>query len=399
MSFAASQASWWRRLFGRSPAPRRGYRDPFEHGLFPVGVPTHDLGLRRLFDLSSVLLMLECRPGDRVLDLGAGSGFSSEMLARFGYHVIAIDPDLRALSHNRERPSYDPTRIDGTVNVVGSLAEALPFTDNAFDGIVGLNVLHHVPDVAQVTRELARVLRPGGRAVFCEPGLEHLDAPETRRAIAEHGENDQPFDVLAFLAEARTMGFSRACISATLQSPLRLVPIEEIELFASGKHHHPPFTERGVLDEIHRRHAFAMLEREGARERTSRFPGILRREIEVDGIPARLVRGKTYRATARVKNTGDTRWLAEKDPMGGFVTVGCKFANEAGRVVCDTAGRTFLPSDVRPNGAAVVEIELPVPNDLTTGPHELRFDTVNEMVCWFSDLPDNPPYVCRVTIE
>ena len=65
-------------------------------------MPTHDLGLRRLFDLSSVLLMLECRPGDRVLDLGAGSGFSSEMLARFGYHVIAIDPDLRALSHNRQ---------------------------------------------------------------------------------------------------------------------------------------------------------------------------------------------------------------------------------------------------------------------------------------------------------
>jgi SAM-dependent methyltransferase len=384
---------------GGRPRIRRGYRDPFEHGLFPVGVPTHDLGLRRLFDLSTVLLMLECRPGDRVLDLGAGSGFSSEMLARFGYDVVAIDPDLRALAHNRRRTSYDPTRIDGTIRVVGSLAEHLPFADAVFDGLVGLNVLHHVPDLPLATREFARVLRPGARAVFCEPGLEHLEAAETKRAIAEHGENDQPFDVLAFLAGARAMGFARACISATLQSPLRLVPIEEIELFASGRHHHPPLTERGVLEEVHRRHAFAVIVREGERERTSRAPGVLRRDIRVDGIPAKLVRGRTYRATARVTNLGDTRWLSEQSPLGGFVTVGCKFAHQTGRIANESAGRTFLNSDVRPNESAFVDIKLKVPADLEPGPYELRFDTVNEMVCWFSDLPDNPPHVCRVTVE
>lgn len=391
--------NWFKRLSARRREPQRGYRDPFEHGLFPVGVPTHDLGVRRLFDLASVLLMLECRPGDRVLDLGAGSGFSSEMLARLGYHVVAIDPDLRALDQNRRRPSFDPTRIDGTVAVVGSLAEDLPFADAVFHGIVGLNVLHHVPDLPRAIREFARVLRPAARAVFCEPGLEHLDTAETRRAIAEHGENDRPFDVMAFLRDARGLGFSRACISATLQSPLRLVPIEEMALFASGKHHHPPLTEQGVVDEIHRRHAFAMIVRDGERERTSRFPGILRREIAVEGMASRLARGKTYRATIRVRNTGDTRWIAEGSPMGGFVTVGCKFAHPSGRVVCDTAGRTFFSSDVRPGESASVVMSLPVPTDLEPGPYELRFDTVNEMVCWFSDLPDNPPHVCQVTVE
>lgn len=381
------------------PLPRRGYRDPFAHGLFPVGVPTHDVGLRRLFDLSTVLVFLGCRPGDRVLDLGAGSGFSSEMLARFGYDVVAIDPDLQALAYNRRRPSFDPTRIDGTVRVVGSLAEDLPFADASFDGLAGLNVLHHVPDLDRATREFARVLRPGARAVFCEPGLEHLDNPETKRAIAEHGENDQPFDVLAFLTAARGLGFSYASISATLMSDARLVPIEEVELFASGRHHQPQLTERGVLDEIHRRHAFAMLVREGQRERTSRFPGVLRREIEVQGVPASLVRGKSYRVTARVKNTGDTRWVAEASPLGGYVTVGCKFANSTGRVVQDTAGRTLLRSDVRPDGEATVEMTLPVPREIEPGDYELRFDTVNEMVCWFSDLPENPPCVCRVRVE
>jgi SAM-dependent methyltransferase len=68
-------------------------RDPFADGLFPVCVATHDVGVRRLFDLATVLMLLDCRPGGRVLDLGAGSGFSSEMLARLGYDVVALDPD------------------------------------------------------------------------------------------------------------------------------------------------------------------------------------------------------------------------------------------------------------------------------------------------------------------
>ena len=64
-------------------------------------VATHDLGVRRLFDLATVLMLLDCRPGDRVLDLGAGSGFSSEMLARLGYDVVAVDPDHASAGNNR----------------------------------------------------------------------------------------------------------------------------------------------------------------------------------------------------------------------------------------------------------------------------------------------------------
>jgi SAM-dependent methyltransferase len=389
---------WW--TSRRSPPPpARGPRDPFAHGLFPVGVPTHDLGLRRLFDLSTVLLMLECRPGDRVLDLGAGSGFSSEMLARFGYHVVAIDPDLQALKYNRQRPSFDAARIDGTVTVVGSTAEDLPFADGTFDGLVGLNVLHHVPDLPRATREFARVLRPGTRAVFCEPGLEHLEAPETKRAIAEHGENDQPFDVMAFLEGARTLGFSQAFFSATLQPPLRLVPVWDIELFASGQHPTPTLTERGVVEEIHRRHAFAMMIRDGERERTSRFPGVLRRDIVVDSVPATMHRGESYRLVAHVTNVGDTRWLAAASPMGGYVTVGCKFVQPSGRVMNDRAGRTTILHDVRPGERITVSIALAVPRELAPGEYELRFDTVNELVCWFSDLPDNPPFVAKVRVQ
>jgi SAM-dependent methyltransferase len=395
-----SLLGWWTsRRSTSTPTPARGHRDPFAHGLFPVCVPTHDLGLRRLFDLSTALLMLECRPGDRVLDLGAGSGFSSEMLARFGYQVVAIDPDLQALRYNRQRPSFDPTRIDGRVAVVGSTAEDLPFADASFDGLVGLNVLHHVPDLPRATREFARVLRLGARAVFCEPGLEHLEAPETKRAIAEHGENDQPFDVMAFLEGARPLGFSQAFFSATLQPSLRLVPVWDVELFASGQHPTRTLTEAGVVEEIHRRHAFAMMIRDGERERTSRVPGVLRREITVAPVPATLVRGRSYRFRAEIKNVGDSRWLAQPSPMGGYVTVGCKFVLPNGRVANDRIGRTMIPHDLRPGETASVDVVLAIPPELDAGEYELRFDTVNEMVCWFSDLPENPPFTVNVRVD
>jgi SAM-dependent methyltransferase len=390
---------WVRDLVRARQRPQVRARDAFAHGLFPVGVATHDLGIRRLFELATVLSLLRCRPGDRVLDLGAGSGFSSEMLARLGYAVVAVDPDLTALGHNRCRVTFDAGRIDGTVIVVNGLAEDLPFGTAAFDGVVGLNVLHHVPDLARTTRELARVLKPGGHAVFCEPGLDHLESRQTQRAIAEYGENDQPFDALAFLQQARASGFARASLSATLHPSQRLVPIEEVAVFASGQHTHPHLTERGVLEELHRRLAFAVLVREGARELTSRAPGVLRAQLHVDGIPARLVRGKTYRATARVTNLGDTRWLAMPSRLGGFVTVGCKITNEAGRLVIDTLGRTFFAADVLPGATVTVDVSMKLPKTLSPGAYELRFDLVDELICWFSDLPDNVPHTVRVVVE
>ena len=373
-------------------------RDVYAHGLFPVCVATHDLGLLRLFDLSTVLLLLGCQPGDRVLDLGAGPGFSSEMLARLGYDVVAADPDVKALVVNRQRPSFDASRIDGTVSVVGSIAECLPFAAQTFDGIVGLNVLHHVSDLPAVASELARVLKPGAHAVFCEPGLEHLDKAETQRAIVDHGEDDRPFDVIAFLHHARSCGFAQANISATLIPPLRVVPVEDVDLFASGQHPRPHLRESGVLQEVHRCRAYAMLVRDGEREKTSRHPGVLQAEIVVDGVPNRLERSRVYHVTARVQNRGDTRWLATPSALGGFVTVGCKFAHRGGRVVADAAGRSFLAADVPPGGSARVEVTLPVPADLEPGEYEVRFDLVNELVCWFSDLPSNTAYIRDITI-
>jgi SAM-dependent methyltransferase len=373
--------------------------DVFAAGRFPVCPATHDQGLRWLFDLSTVLLLLDCRPGDRVLDLGAGSGFSSEMLARLGYDVVALDPDRGALANNRRRPAFDRSRIAGTVTVAQGVAEGLPFANRAFDGAVCMNVLHHLPDLAGIARELARVLKPGCRVGFCEPGLDHLQAPETVRAVTEHGEQDRPFDAIAFLRTAQANGFREAMLSATLQSPLRLLPVDEIDLYRGGRHPRPHLTPDGVLEELHRRHAYGMLVRDGEKPKTSRHPGRLAAALEADGLPSHAARGAGVAISLRAVNTGDTVWLAAVSAVGGSVSAGCKLLTVDGRLIDDTLGRTPIDRDVAPGGGTRVDVRFDVPRHLTPGRYLLRADLVDEFVCWFSDLPWNTAPTVEIDVS
>jgi len=99
-------------------------------------------------------------PGERVLDLAAGTGTSSVPLARAGAIVTAADRSVGMVSVGQ-------VRHPGLQFVVAD-AEALPFEDASFDAVTisfGLRNVQH-PDVA--LREMWRVVRPGGRLVVCE---------------------------------------------------------------------------------------------------------------------------------------------------------------------------------------------------------------------------------------
>lgn len=372
--------------------------DPYASGRFPFSAHTHAAGQRLLFDIATLLMVLDCRPGDRVLDLGAGAGFSSEMLARFGYDVVAVDPDRQMLSCNRDRVTFDRSRIDGRVQVIQGTAEDLPCADRSFDGIIGLNVMHHVPDLPRAVKELARVLRPGCRAVFSEPGLEHLETNETKRATQEHGEGDLPFDYIDFAVLAEMNGFSNTFVTATLHPVFTMVPVKEVELYAGGEHHEPLLTPRGVAHALRHQHPFVILIREGHRPRSSRYFGNLQAELEIGDVSRQARPGDTLTVKAKARNTGDAVWLAEQSILGGYVTFGCKLLAHDGRLIDDRQGRTPLEADVAPGGEATAEIEMTLPQDLAPGPYTLAFDMVDEFVCWFSDLRPETVVTRRVVV-
>jgi 2-polyprenyl-3-methyl-5-hydroxy-6-metoxy-1,4-benzoquinol methylase len=100
-------------------------------------------------------------PGASVLDVGCGPALWTRELARRGYRVTAVDLTTTAVELARRSLELFGLHAD----VRQGDAEHLPFGDATFDGIVSHGVIHHTPDTAGCVAEMARVLKPGGRAV------------------------------------------------------------------------------------------------------------------------------------------------------------------------------------------------------------------------------------------
>lgn len=127
------------------------YANPPADTLFPLEYAYHLIGDIR---------------GRTVLDYGCGDGGDASLLASRGARVYALDlsPDL--LRRAAQRTSADG--FDASVQVLCGSAHAIPLPDDSADLVVGHAVLHHL-DLALASREVFRVVRPGGRAIFLEP--------------------------------------------------------------------------------------------------------------------------------------------------------------------------------------------------------------------------------------
>jgi SAM-dependent methyltransferase len=105
------------------------------------------------YSQEAVRWALEPAPGSRVLDLGAGTGKLTTVLAAFGAEVIAVEPDPAMLARLRQ--------VLPTIRALAGSAEAIPLQDGSVDAVVAGNALHWFNmDVAGP--EIARVLVPGG---------------------------------------------------------------------------------------------------------------------------------------------------------------------------------------------------------------------------------------------
>ena len=103
---------------------------------------------------------IQPRPGERILDLAAGTGTSSVPFHRAGAHVVPCDFSLGMLRVGKQALPYLPfVAGDGT---------RLPFGDAVFDAVTISFGLRNINDPDLALRELLRVTRPGGRLVVCE---------------------------------------------------------------------------------------------------------------------------------------------------------------------------------------------------------------------------------------
>ena len=109
-------------------------------------------------------------PEDSVLDVATGTAaVAIELVRRTGCRVVGLDQSSEMLAAGRGR--VDGAGLDDRIELVEGRAERLPFGDASFDGLTFTYLLRYVDDPEATLRELARVVRPGGRIAMLEFGV------------------------------------------------------------------------------------------------------------------------------------------------------------------------------------------------------------------------------------
>ena len=167
--------------------------------------------LQRFYEVPLLLRLGGPLPaGARVVELGCGSGFGTQLiLQRFGaarVDAVDLDPAMVTRARRRLAPYADRVRLaEGSAT---DLRSALDAPDSSYDAVFDFAIVHHIPDWRAAIAEVARVLRPGGRFYFDEVTAVAL-ASRTYRLLFDHPEHDR-FTAAEFVAELDRHGLTVA---------------------------------------------------------------------------------------------------------------------------------------------------------------------------------------------
>ena len=178
-----------------------------------LNLPHEDSGYWYMQNASFLQLnrTTEIEPGARLLDVGSNTCWASNLFARQGQSVVALDI---ALAEMQGLLTGDYWMDDGCPHferVLGSMFE-LPFAAGSFDYVFCCEVLHHNgPDtLARTFAEIHRILKPGGRMLVINEPLRTLRDLQRHHAeeVAEFEGNENIYFAPTYLRAARKAGFS-----------------------------------------------------------------------------------------------------------------------------------------------------------------------------------------------
>jgi SAM-dependent methyltransferase len=343
-----------------------------------------------LIAFSQVVTGLNPPYGSDILDFGAGTCWSTRFLAQMGHAVTAMDVSPTALEIGRELLRRLPVvgqHVPPSFLVFDGRRFDLP--DESVDYIVCLNAFHHVPNPADVLKEMARVLRRGGVAGFSEPGSGHSRSAQAQYEMRHYTviENDIIIeDIERWAIEA---GFSRLELAVFDPRSYRLGWQEYTNLIAGGvaAERYVDTVRQAAAD----RRAF-FLYKSGATAPDSRtrrgLAGIVRVRLDDTHVaPGGMLHGE-----ADVVNSGTNVWLPSDAPFGP-VLLGVHLFARDGTLLNLDFGRVPLPRGLQPGESATLRFALTAPPD---GDFRLGFDLVSERVCWFAT---NGPGVAMVDVS
>jgi len=360
-----------------------GFADPG----FLLDKPFSDAALtaKHLIDAGVLIDAMRLRPGDVVVEIGAGSCWLSHMLNRFGCRTISIDVSRTAIQLGRQLFERDP-RTNWTLDpsFVAYDGRHLPLDEASCDRIVINDAFHHIPNQREILAEMHRVLRDDGVVAMSEPGYGHATAAQTV-AETETGvlENELVLEDLAAIAV--DVGFREVSVIAASPLVRHELPARDLGAFMGGKGFAAYW--KALCSGLEQHHYILL--HKGAAEATTRRPARLTARIEVVHHD-RPMANQRWSAALRITNLGDTRWLAGAQSGSGWTRVGAHLYRGGPRRECVDFDwyRIDLPCDVGPGEQVTIAAELPPIGE--DGAYQVVFDLVVEGFAWFSDRGSAP---------
>lgn len=326
-----------------------------------------------------LLATLRIQPGDKVLDFGCGTGWTSIMLARTGADVIGMDIAPAALEIAREVAARElPEQARARLAFRTYSGRDIDLRDGECDFVIVFDAFHHFPNPMTILREFHRVLSPQGHFGFAEPGIGHA-ASEVSQAETEHGILEEDLDLEQLYQSGLAAGFRDLELAIpALEPEILTLPMNRMRMFLRGLSWLIPsdFVRKAVLTGpigVFRKGPYAV---------TSIHPRTLFAKIvpRVSRIGAHV--DEPIRLTARIENCAETVWLTEGRAGRGFVRLGAHLLNGDRADVAHDYGRAELPRDLVQGDAVDVELNLKAPSE--PGIYTVELDMVNEGMCWFA---------------
>jgi len=335
-----------------------------------------------LTNFAHVLYGLNLVPDMRILDFGAGSCWTSRFLSQLGLRVIAVDVSPTALKIGealfKRYPLVGDQREPQFLQFNGRNLE-LPA--ESVDRISCWDAFHHVPNPAQVLKEMARVLKTGGIAGFSEPGPEHSKLPQSQYEMRTNNliENDVVMAEIWFAAQ--TAGFTDIKVAMFNPKPV-LMSLGRFDAWLSGEDAGEDYSAQARQEMQHRR-LFFLYKGESLTPPDSRRREGLRAELNVEASSKEVSVGDSVSLAVVVKNIGSSIWLPSEGAIGS-VRFGIHLFDKSEKLLDLDYFRQNLTQEgdrhVIPGDTIEFVAEVPM---TSKGDFVLQCDLVSEGICWF----------------
>lgn len=333
---------------------------------------------RLMFDLLNMLQTMQIPPQGRILEVGSGPGWVTEILLMLGFSVDALEPSGDFIEIARERCSTLRTHYRHCANppVIFHRAtlEDIEFDEDRFDAILFFDVLHHVVDEESALEKCFRFLKPEGCLGIVE-GAWHPDFKALEQSLinemAQFGTLENPFsteylDLLltrtGFTEVQRHVAVNGFFSQSQLDQPLHNFAAQVLASSnnvtarkpSQGEAWHPPCTALNRKTDV-------------------------QLQLLSGGLNAEQ---KTATVQIYLKNTGETL-LSHRAQQVGYITLALRRGMPDTAMFLECRERHLLPSSLIPGDELVLKLVYTLP--ATTASFEnWELDLVAESCYWFS---------------